>query len=207
MVFVFKNRYLCLFAMLLPPLATAAGREVNPSLDDAAMGETQILPKASVSGPISIEQSIRLRRDLDEYSKAVDPAHVQIEERRRVMHQRVQARFNEADRDNDGYISRSEALDSLPQVVRHFTYVDENGDNLISLEELESLQARILAQRPVPRFETSNSKVENAKDMAKGEQAALKLDATRLENATDTEVLSSKRKNRDMVSNTRKRSL
>lgn len=207
MVFVFKNSSLCLIAMLLPHMAIAAGKEVNPSLDDVTQSETQILPKSPVSGPISIEQSIRLRRDLDEYSKAVDPAHVQIEERRRVMHQRVQARFNEADRDNDGYISRSEALDSLPQVVRHFTYVDENGDNLISLEELEALQARILAQRPVPRFETSNSKVENAKDMAKGEQTALKLDATRLENATDTEALSSKRKNRDMVSNARKRSL
>lgn len=102
----------------------------------------------SLHGPISIEESIRLRRDLDEYSKQVDPAHVQIEERRRVMHQRVQSRFAETDRDNDGTISRDEAADMMPQVARHFNQVDLNNDGLISLDELETLQARIISQRP-----------------------------------------------------------
>ena len=34
---------------------------------------------------VNMDENIRLRRDLDEYSRSVDPAHVQIEERRPVM--------------------------------------------------------------------------------------------------------------------------
>lgn len=102
---------------------------------------------------ISIEDSMRLRQDLDEYSRTVDPAHVQIEERRRMMHRRVQERFNDSDRDNDGSISRDEAADSLPQVARHFNQVDLNGDGLITLDELEALQARILGQRPTIKID------------------------------------------------------
>jgi EF hand len=136
-----------------------AGAKDNTSSNSTDAGKTQdadnndLPPKKS--GPISIEDSIRLRRDLDEYSRTVDPAHVQIEERRRLMYQRVQSRFVDADRDNDGSISREEALDSLPQVARHFNQVDLNGDGVITLDELEALQARILGQRPtIVKIET-----------------------------------------------------
>jgi hypothetical protein len=108
------------------------------------------------------QESIRLRRDLDEYSRTVDPAHVQIEERRRVMHLRLQQRFAETDRNNDGVISRIEAVELMPQVARHFNEVDTDADNSISLEELESLQNRIVSRQQ----QGSTLKVENIPDQA-----------------------------------------
>ncbi len=99
--------------------------------------QVQILDKR-----ISIEDRIRLRRDLYEYSKSVDAAHIQIEERRRLMRKRIQERFLDADHDNDGSLSREEATEMLPQVARHFNQFDLNGDGVITLMELEDAQAR-----------------------------------------------------------------
>jgi len=96
---------------------------------------------------VNIDENIRLRRDLDEYTRTVDPAHVQIEERRRLMHKRLQERFAQIDRDGDGMISRDEALDGIPQLLRHFNNVDLNGDNQLSLDELEALQAKIMERQ------------------------------------------------------------
>lgn len=99
--------------------------------------QVQILDKR-----ISIEDRIRLRRDLYEYSKSVDAAHIQIEERRRLMRKRIQERFLDADHDNDGSLSREEATEMLPQVARHFNQFDLNNDGVITLMELEDAQAR-----------------------------------------------------------------
>lgn len=99
--------------------------------------QVQVLDKR-----ISIEDRIRLRRDLYEYSKSVDAAHIQIEERRRLMRKRIQDRFLDADHDNDGSLSREEATEMLPQVARHFNQFDLNGDGVITLMELEDAQAR-----------------------------------------------------------------
>ena len=114
---------------------------------------------------VNMDDNIRLRRTLDEYSRTVDPAHVQIEERRRVMHQRIQERFSQADRDNDGGISLEEAYDSMPQLARHFGAVDLNSDHMITLEELEALQAKIVERQRIatvkidtPESESSKSK-------------------------------------------------
>jgi len=96
---------------------------------------------------ISIEESIKLRSDINEYSRTVDPAHIQIEERRRIMHQRLQKRFQQADIDNNKVISRDEAALYMPQISRHFDAIDTNNDGVITLEELEALQARILARQ------------------------------------------------------------
>lgn len=100
--------------------------------------QVQILDKR-----ISIEDRIRLRRDLYEYSRSVDAAHIQIEERRRLMRKRIQDRFLDADQDNDGSLSREEATEMLPQVARHFNQFDLNGDGVITLMELEDAQAKI----------------------------------------------------------------
>ncbi|WP_067263725.1 EF-hand domain-containing protein [Methylovorus sp. MM2] len=96
---------------------------------------------------ISIEESIKLRNDINEYSRTVDPAHVQIEERRRVMHQRLQKRFQQADIDNSKSISRDEAALYMPQIARHFDSIDTNDDGVITLDELEALQVRILERQ------------------------------------------------------------
>src|SRR4051812_39003492 len=39
------------------------------------------VPQQSLDGNISQEDRLRLRRDLDEYSRSTDPDHTQIEER------------------------------------------------------------------------------------------------------------------------------
>ncbi len=151
------------------------------SLDSNAADTTT--PKL-LHGPISIEENMRLRRDLDEYSRTVDPAHVQIEERRRLMHQRIQTRFAETDKDNDGKISLIEATESLPQVARHFNSVDTNNDGYITLDELEGLQARIVERQ---RAE------------------AIKVDAN--PPPAEPENAAAKRKNKDAMLSSRKHTL
>ena len=127
---------------------------------------------------VNMDDNIRLRRTLDEYSRTVDPAHVQIEERRRVMHQRIQERFSQADRDNDGGISLEEAYDSMPQLARHFGAVDLNSDHMITLEELEALQAKIaerqrMATLKVDTLETDNAKAKNKQGASGNRKSAL----------------------------------
>ncbi len=127
---------------------------------------------------VNMDDNIRLRRTLDEYSRTVDPAHVQIEERRRVMHQRIQERFSQADRDSDGGISLEEAYDSMPQLARHFGAVDLNSDHMITLEELEALQAKIaerqrMATLKVDALETDNAKAKNKQGASGNRKSAL----------------------------------
>lgn len=88
-----------------------------------------------------------LRKALEDYARSVDPSHEQIEERRREMQKSIESRFLDADNDNDGTLDRQEATEKLPQIARHFSSVDTNQDNVISLDELEEAQARILERR------------------------------------------------------------
>jgi hypothetical protein len=159
----------------------AVNQEDNVKANDAKLGDTSskaiIIP--DVRG-VNIDENIRLRRDLDEYTRTVDPAHVQIEERRRLMHKRLQERFAQIDRDGDGFISRDEALDGIPQLLRHFTSVDLNGDNFLSLDELEALQARILERQrtmtvraDASQESDNNGKKKSAKDNALNKKPAL----------------------------------
>ncbi len=146
-----------------------ATKELQPNQDDTSKSN-DIPPNKSIIIPdvrgVNIDENIRLRRDLDEYTRTVDPAHVQIEERRRLMHKRLQERFAQIDRDGDGLISRDEALDGIPQLLRHFNNVDLNGDNQLSLDELEALQAKIMERQrtmtvrvePVPESEPPKKK-------------------------------------------------
>jgi hypothetical protein len=120
---------------------------------------------------ISIEDSIKLRNDINEYSRTVDPAHVQIEERRRIMHDRLKARFQAADMDNNNVISRDEAEQFMPQILRHFSDIDTNNDGVITLEELENLQTRIVERQ---RQEQERKDAELAAQQVAAEQAAKK---------------------------------
>ncbi len=95
----------------------------------------------------SPENREKLRKALDEYARSVDQDHQHIEARRRAMQESIKARFFDADTDFDNTIDRQEATEKLPQIARHFSAVDENQDGLISLEELEAAQIRILERR------------------------------------------------------------
>ena len=157
----------------------AAPRDNQNSNDEVIKSQPTDTSKTS-NEPIGVnmDENIRLRRDLDEYSRAVDPAHVQIEERRRVMHKRLQERFSETDRDNDGAISIEEAYDTMPQLARHFGAVDLNSDHVITLDELEALQAKIVERQRVATYkadipEMDNSKAKNKPTSSKYSKRAL----------------------------------
>ena len=152
-----KKNYLSLaaqcllgFTLLLPTAVVmlAAPRDVQGG-EDAKPSSPSNLKSANEPIGVNLDENIRLRRDLDEYSRAVDPAHVQIEERRRVMHNRLQERFATCDRDDDGSLVLDEVYDCLPQIARRFSEIDLNGDRLITLEELEALQARMADRQKV----------------------------------------------------------
>lgn len=114
---------------------------------------SEIKPLAEESDEAGLEQTIeynfspedraRLRKALSDYSKNTDPEHNQIELRRKAMRDNVEARFSECDKDNDDSIDRVEATACLPQIARHFSFVDVDEDNVITLEELELAQAKM----------------------------------------------------------------
>jgi hypothetical protein len=131
----------------------------------------------------SPENREKLRKALDDYAKSVDRDHNQIEERRRAMRASIEARFLDADSDGDGTIDRQEATEKLPQIARLFSQVDVNQDNVISLDELEQAQTRILERR-------------------RAAEAA--LEAEKLQ-ATAESSDSAKLKNKQTANNTKKR--
>jgi Ca2+-binding EF-hand superfamily protein len=101
------------------------------------------------------------------------------------MQESIKVRFLDADNDGDGTIDRQEATERLPQIARHFSQVDTNQDNVISLDELEEAQVRILERR-------------------KAAEAA--VEAKKLQDA-DAVTVATKRKSKQASDNTRKRAL
>jgi hypothetical protein len=124
-------------------------------------------PRQTLDGNISQEDRLRLRRDLDEYSRSTDPDHSQIEERRHAMHQRLQERFSSSDTDNDGSISREEAFATMPQIARHFSQVDLNGDGVITLNELEVAQAKAIERQRAATAKVEAQETDPAKRKSK----------------------------------------
>ena len=106
----------------------------------------------SLDGSITMEERIKLHQDLEQYSRSIDSSHIVIEKHRRGMRQRLQDRFSGADKDNDGSISREEATESLPQIARHFSQVDGNGDGVVTLNELAVVQAKMMARHQRSRM-------------------------------------------------------
>jgi hypothetical protein len=114
----------------------------------------------------SPESREKLRKALDDYARSIDQDHDRIEERRRAMQESLEARFFDADNDNDGTIDRQEATEKLPQIARHFNQVDTNQDKVISLDELADAQARILERRRAAEAAIEAQKLQAASDAA-----------------------------------------
>jgi len=129
----------------------------------------------------SPEHRERLRKALEDYARSVDSSHDQIEERRRAMKKSIEARFSDADNDNDGTLDRQEATEKLPQIARHFSSVDTNQDGLISLDELLEAQARIVERR-----KASEALLEAEKQQKLLEAETLPVDKRKNKQATDT---------------------
>lgn len=130
--------------------ASAADRAIWTSNEEQNRRINQPEPEGTqqtLNLNFSPEDRLRLRKALDDYARSVDPDHDQIEERRRAMQESIEARFLASDRDNDGSLNRQEATESLPQIARHFSQVDTNQDEVITLDELEEAQLRIQERR------------------------------------------------------------
>lgn len=57
-------------------------------------------------------------------------------ERRAEGERRFEAKFREADLNNDGKLSRVEVSEKMPRLAERFAWLDENGDGFLSREEL-----------------------------------------------------------------------
>jgi hypothetical protein len=125
----------------------ALGLQENPddkviqSSDESNSEQMQSL------GGVTPEERMRLRMDLNHYSRTSDPIHSQIQDRRRSMSKGIQERFFRADRDNDNLLSRQEVVDSLPQVARHYNQVDLDADGYISITELMDYQTKLVERQ------------------------------------------------------------
>jgi hypothetical protein len=165
----------CFAACVALSGAQAAGNNKDDDIKRVAVDETEGTQQ-TLNLNFSPERRERLRKALDEYARAVDPDHDQIEERRRAMQESIKERFLASDKDNDGSIDRQEATESLPQIARHFSQVDSNQDDVITLDELEAAQARILERRKAAEAAMEAQKVQEAEAAAaakrKSNQAA-----------------------------------
>lgn len=138
--------------------------EAQPAQGDQ---EDNTIPR--LEGNISLEERMRLHRDLAEYSRSIDSTHIVIENHRRGMRQRLYERFSGSDKDNDGSISREEATETLPQIARHFSQVDANNDGVITLNELAIVHARMVERqrRALPAANEEAEEVEVVKGKEK----------------------------------------
>ena len=110
----------------------------------------------------SPEDRARLRKALSDYAKSTDPEHAQIEQKRKAMKDSVQIRFNDCNKDNDDSIDREEATLCLPQIARHFNFVDVDENNVITLEELELAQAKSIERQKAAEAKMEAQKILDA---------------------------------------------
>jgi Ca2+-binding EF-hand superfamily protein len=165
-----NNRFIHFSASLLAcigiftcSLAYAAGKSkmfvadstTNQSSEEANAGLQQTL-----NLNFSPENREKLRRALDEYARSVDQNHAQVEENRRLMRESIERRFLDADSDGDGSVDRQEATEKLPQIARQFSQVDTNHDEVITIDELEEAQARIMERRRAAEMALQEQKLQ-----------------------------------------------
>ena len=110
----------------------------------------------------SPDDRARLRKALADYAKSTDPEHNQIEQKRKAMKETVTARFNACDKDSDESLDREETTECLPQIARHFSYVDVDEDELITLEELELAQAKSSERQKAAEVKMEAQKIQEA---------------------------------------------
>lgn len=88
----------------------------------------------------------RLRRDVD--AEARRPGgNAEFAARRQAIRERARARYNEADVNGDGRLSREEMARLRPALARHFDQIDTNGDGLASEQEIIDALRRLQQMR------------------------------------------------------------
>lgn len=80
-----------------------------------------------VAAPVFAQRSKTIVPELDEKSRKGDMA--------RLAEERAEAKFDEADEDKDGFISKEEAAKHQKFIAENFPRYDKNGDGKLSWEE------------------------------------------------------------------------
>lgn len=120
------------------PEATRPGPGVAPSFEATAPG-----PKPAIEQPtFDPSDSARARPERERADRPGDQARPALQEYRRKTEQE----FRSADRDGDGYLSRSEVRAQFAGIAREFERVDGDGDGRLSPEEFWRLR-RFQAQQ------------------------------------------------------------
>jgi hypothetical protein len=115
----------------------------------------------------SPEDRARLRKALYDYAKSTDPEHQQIAKKRKSMKESIEARFNDCNKDNDESLDREEVTYCLPQIARHFSYVDVDENGVITLEELELAQAKQIERQKAEEAKIESQKIQEAEEAIK----------------------------------------
>ena len=138
----------------------AEDKSVLEDADDGAMEQT-------LEHNFSPEDRARLRKALGDYTKSTDPEHNQIAQKRKAMQESVEQRFNDCNKDNDDSLDRDEATHCLPQVARHFSYVDIDEDEVITLEELQLAQVKQIERQKAAEAKMEAQKILEAETAIK----------------------------------------
>jgi len=168
---------LFLIGMTMSLLAVADGKNSLPnSLPNEEKQTTEENDQAGLEQTLeynfSPEDRARLRKALADYAKTTDPEHDQIEHKRKAMKDSVEERFNYCDKDNDDSIDREEATQCLPQIARHFSYVDVDEDGVITLDELELAQAKSVERQKAAEAKIEAEKIQEAEAEIKSKSKA-----------------------------------
>lgn len=133
--------------IIFPSIAdTNSSTEVNELIDPT------LVPEKADEEVYGLERTLdynfspidraRLRKALADYARNNDPEHIQIKRRRQAMRESLKERFSQCNNDLDDSLDRQEVTECLPQIARHFNFVDVDEDNVITFEELELAQAK-----------------------------------------------------------------
>ncbi|MDR2219507.1 MAG: hypothetical protein LBE24_02895 [Methylobacillus sp.] len=129
---------LVLFAFVRPALADPA--DVRSNLVEPSHPDEQAEDRRQLEEKLPPEARQRLREVVNAYSRQAYPDGEQVEERRRMMQDRL---------NSIGAITRSEAQLRMPRLAKKFDRIDLNSDGVINSEELQIARERgILMDKP-----------------------------------------------------------
>lgn len=146
--------FLLVTTMLLAPTAFADLKLPIRLTDSHLVDNDDYGITKTLEHNFSPEDRARLRKALSDYARNSDPDHQQVLQKRKAMHDSISQRFNECNRDNDDSLDREEATLCLPQVARHFSYVDLDGNSVITLDELENAYAQMVERQRAAEAKT-----------------------------------------------------
>ncbi len=155
------SAFFVLATTMLPVASAIAENKLPMRLTEIRLAENdEIGLSKTLEHNFSPEDRARLRKALSDYAKNTDPDHQIMQQKRKAMHDSISLRFNECNRDNDESLDREEATLCLPQVARHFSYVDLDANGVITLDELENAYAKM-----VERQREAEARTESAQNL------------------------------------------